>query len=97
MYYSDAGASTRQIQNAKKQAGHFGGVFSRGTRETSCFNYGSGPQDVVTAEEYGVAQMNRQVAANNRRPQTKSCHRNARSWWTLRSWYNSGRIHTGPS
>ena len=79
MYYTDAGVHTKQMRAAGQEAGHFGGVFSSGTTAATCSNYGAGPNDVVTAYEFGTAQMERQVAQNNSRAgPRKSCHRGVR-------------------
>ena len=70
MYFADAGTRTKGLQEVENISGHFGGVFSGGDLEFS----GNYPND--DAMEFGVKQMNRQVALNNKRPKEACTYRN---------------------
>lgn len=70
MYYADAGTRTQGLQEVNKISGHFGGVFSGGDLEFS----GNYKNDDAMA--FGVKQMDRQVALNNKRPKEACTYRN---------------------
>lgn len=64
MYYQQAGLHTKTMQKVQAETGHFGGVASGAERQVSCS---------YNAMENGVAQMERQVHANNKRSKGSGC------------------------
>jgi len=69
MYFQNAGVRTQGLQDIREISGNFGGVVSGAERQFDC----SGRNKNYDAMDNGVRQMERQVAANNKRGGNQGC------------------------